>query len=243
MLANILLERHARKADNEPNLAKLLEDAMHILPNLNQGMDVNVKFESVDAFEYTTQLSVFEVLGIPIVHGWIVDPNDRDAQEVLKNLSYNQAAELALTQFGGGSDQKEEKEEEHERIAKALVVGRWLERNSSQLTRYGLDQLIRRLPEGTLAVLFRNNHFSVIHKRNNQLFALVTDSSFNEFPDVMWEELAEIGGDTRYLDSNFQPVDFTKPRAQRTSSNPSGGNVHQRRNSRADDDNDDCILL
>jgi hypothetical protein len=46
------------------------------------GIDVNVKFHNAHAFEPTPEVAVFDLLGIPLVHGWLVDPLDGQAAAV-----------------------------------------------------------------------------------------------------------------------------------------------------------------
>ncbi len=66
--------------------------------------------------------------------------------------------------------------------------------------------------EDELAVLFRNNHFSVVYKRENRLFGLVTDVGFRG-SNIMWESIDQLDGDTAYLDANFNPAVSTGPTA------------------------------
>jgi hypothetical protein len=47
-----------------------------------------------------------------------------------------------------------------------------------QLSYHGLMELSARVPENGLCVLFRNNHFSVLHKRKGALLLLLTDQGF-----------------------------------------------------------------
>lgn len=49
---------------------------MDILPKLQYGMNVNVKFTGIKAFEFTQELIVFDLLNIRLVHGWLYDPQD-----------------------------------------------------------------------------------------------------------------------------------------------------------------------
>lgn len=50
---------------------------MTVLPKLATGLDVNVQFTGVSDFEYTPECSIFDLLGIPLYHGWLVDPQVR----------------------------------------------------------------------------------------------------------------------------------------------------------------------
>ena len=47
---------------------------MAVLHKLQTGLDVNVKFTGVRVFEYTPECLVFDLLDIPLYHGWLVDP-------------------------------------------------------------------------------------------------------------------------------------------------------------------------
>lgn len=47
--------------------------------------------------------------------------------------------------------------------------------------------------EGELAAFFRNNHFSVLHKRSGRLFVLASDEGFLHEPNnAVWERLDEV---------------------------------------------------
>lgn len=51
-----------------------MSDAMAVLPKLSTGLDVNVRFTGVSDFEYTPECIVFDLLNIPLYHGWLLDP-------------------------------------------------------------------------------------------------------------------------------------------------------------------------
>lgn len=80
----------------------------------------------------------------------------------------------------------------HEDLVSIL---QFLESTSSQMTAYGLFELRERLSNGELAVLFRNNHFSTLYKRDGQLYALMTDQGY-EGQGVAWEVLLTEDGNT-----------------------------------------------
>lgn len=80
-------------SQTEQDLAReyAVNDFLDLLPHLNRGMDVNVRFSSPVSFEFTRELSVFDVFPtIRLVHGWLVDPQDVRLTVALGNLSYNQ---------------------------------------------------------------------------------------------------------------------------------------------------------
>ena len=60
------------------NYEQNMNDAMAVLPKLQTGLDVNVKFTGVKDFEYTPECIIFDLLRIPLFHGWLVDPQTPD---------------------------------------------------------------------------------------------------------------------------------------------------------------------
>ena len=68
-----------------------LNTVLETLPKLIYGMDVNIGFESVTSMEFTSELSVFDIVNTPVMHGWVVDKCDTHTAEVMARLTYNQA--------------------------------------------------------------------------------------------------------------------------------------------------------
>lgn len=103
----------------------------------------------------------------------------------------------------------------------------FLESTASQLTYFGLKQLVTFVKEDDPCVLFRNNHFITLYRHHvsltffqsldfltelfakslqNQLFQLVTDQGFLNEPSVIWETLNNIEGDGKFVDEDFKVV-------------------------------------
>ena len=75
-----------------------LHTALSIIPSLQTGLDVNVRFNSIHGFEPTAELSVFDIFNVGLVHGWVVDPQETEFWDVLvgKCGSYNRAVECVV---------------------------------------------------------------------------------------------------------------------------------------------------
>lgn len=67
-VANAILEASSRRSSN-PDAVKELESVLNILPKLANGLDLNVFFSSVQKFEFTEEISVFDALSISLLHG------------------------------------------------------------------------------------------------------------------------------------------------------------------------------
>ena len=103
MLAEYLLDKNEAmlnsavsesvKADLRYNLA----DAISLIPMLMTGIDVNVRFNDIRGVEYTHALCLFDLLGIDLVHGWVVDPQDVETARAIGDKTYNEVAYNVVT--------------------------------------------------------------------------------------------------------------------------------------------------
>jgi len=65
LLANIAIDLPS-SANNATDLEALLK----LLPSMARGLDVNVTFTNgVDGYEFTEEVGVFDLFGIPLTHG------------------------------------------------------------------------------------------------------------------------------------------------------------------------------
>ena len=76
----------------------------------------------------------------------------------VNGLSYNQLVEKIIANKNNTDNNL---------VTESLVAQNFLEESASQLTYHGLCELGTTMKENELAIFFRNNHFSTIHKRNN----------------------------------------------------------------------------
>ncbi|XP_029977199.1 ubiquitin carboxyl-terminal hydrolase MINDY-1 isoform X3 [Salarias fasciatus] len=197
----------------ELNFQQNMSDVMLVLPKLSTGLDVNVRFTGVSHFEYTPECIVFDLLDIPLYHGWLVDPQSPEMVAAVGKLSYNQLVEKIID-FKHSADSS--------RVSEGLVAEQFLEATATQLSYHGLCELNSTAREGELSVFFRNNHFSTMIKHQGHLYLLVTDQGFLQEGGVVWESLHNVEGDGNFCDSDFR---LCRP-AERA---PPGGPEQQRR--------------
>lgn len=179
------------------NYEQNMHDAMSVFPKLQTGLDVNVKFTGIKDFEYTPECIIFDLLNIPLCHGWLVDPQIPLDVMSVGNSSYNQLVERII-QDKCSADQ--------DVVFRALNAESFLDKTASQLTYHGLCELNAAVQDGELCVMFRNNHFSTIYKYKTELFQLVTDQGFLTESCVVWETLSSIDGDGQFVDGSFAVV-------------------------------------
>ncbi|XP_059951262.1 ubiquitin carboxyl-terminal hydrolase MINDY-2 isoform X3 [Mesoplodon densirostris] len=173
---------------------KNMSDAMAVLHKLQTGLDVNVKFTGVRVFEYTPECIVFDLLDIPLYHGWLVDPQIDDIVKAVGNCSYNQLVEKIISC---------KQSDNSELVSEGFVAEQFLNNTATQLTYHGLCELTSTVQEGELCVFFRNNHFSTMTKYKGLLYLLVTDQGFLTEEKVVWESLHNVDGDGNFCDSEF----------------------------------------
>ncbi|KAI8061662.1 hypothetical protein BC940DRAFT_310085 [Gongronella butleri] len=199
-----------------------LDSALTLLPRLQSGLDVNVQFGSIRDFEPTSELALFDLFDVDIVHGWIVDPQDQETHRVVVKQckSYNGVVECVvrgneISDDSGSLDSSQEKREANDiAIHDGLVASTFLQDTATQLTYYGIELLTDSLRNGNLCVLFRNNHFSTLYKHpeSDRLYILVTDSGLVREENIIWETLGDIDqGTSEFVDSYFLPPGTRQP--------------------------------
>nr|XP_028561357.1 ubiquitin carboxyl-terminal hydrolase MINDY-2 isoform X2 [Podarcis muralis] len=176
------------------NYEQNMSDAMAILHKLQTGLDVNVRFTGVRVFEYTPECIVFDLLDIPLYHGWLVDPQTADIVKAVGNCSYNQLVEKIICC---------KQSDNTKLVDEGSIAEQFLNNTATQLTYHGLCELTSTVQEGELCVFFRNNHFSTMTKHKGQLYLLVTDQGFLTEDKVVWESLHNVDGDGNFCDSEF----------------------------------------
>lgn len=191
-------EVEKQELDND-NFEQNINDALTMFEKLQYGLDVNVKFSGCSDFEYTREMDIFDLFSINLYHGWLIDPQDSELYKNLADKSYNQLVEISIN----GLDSKTTPDSDKSLIN--FLADDFLKSTASQLTYYGLSALYSTLNSKELAILFRNNHFSVVFKDpdNKCLYTLVTDNGYLNHPEIVWETLENIEGDGEYCNSNF----------------------------------------
>ncbi|XP_075505837.1 uncharacterized protein LOC142542855 isoform X2 [Primulina tabacum] len=89
-------------------------------------------------------------------------------------------------------------------IRQGELIQKFMKNSASQLTKYGLFCLQDKVKERELCVFFRNNHFNTMFKYEGELYILATDQGYINQPDLVWEKLNEVNGDTVFMTGNFK---------------------------------------
>lgn len=135
------------------------------------------------------------------------------------HLKPEESSDVTSSTSPGGSDTSDS----GELIARnAPFIQAFLDDTASMMTFHGLALLHETLEEGELACLFYNNHFSVLTMNKKRLFMLVTDEGYIRAPNVMYEGLSDLDGNTAFFDANFKQIDMA------AMSNASGPSFTQR---------------
>lgn len=186
------------------NLEQNIHDAIEILPKLRTGLDVNIRFTGITDFEYTPECIIFDLLRIPLYHGWLSDPDLYELQNAIGNQSYNQLVDNIITNKNSTDPETQ---------TKVLIAEEFLEKTASQLTQHGLNELKSRIKDNEIGILFRNNHFLTLLKRGSEIYTLVTDHGYLTEDNIIWETLDNIEGAGRFFDSNFQIPEMSNKQA------------------------------
>ena len=218
-----LLTRHA--IGDIPQLPDL-EEFHHFLFAIQTGMNANPCFlESQDLhqphnagiFVNNRQMELYGSFGVPLIHGWIPSSGNvlhSSLSRVAPNYDDFQAHLVRKTELREKLDTDRLLPEEATLLEDLYIVEDFLSTTASQLTQDGIRAIQESLTPGATAILFRNNHFSTLHKdpRTNQVYSLITDEGYAEHDEVVWEGFVDVRGQGNGLFSgDFRSISHNAP--------------------------------
>ncbi|PSR97331.1 hypothetical protein BD289DRAFT_426135 [Coniella lustricola] len=166
-------------------------------------------------FEETQEMSFYRIFQIPLIHGWLPSRDD-PAYAALKRYaeSYEDAQNILFRE-----EELEDKlnnpsssglsEEEQNIYQDVLTIKSFLQTSATQLTQWGLEVITKAMRPGSVAILFRNDHFSTLyrHPQTLQIFTLVTDAGYSGHAEVVWESLVDVNGErSGFFSGDFRGV-------------------------------------
>ncbi|KAL2041795.1 hypothetical protein N7G274_005579 [Stereocaulon virgatum] len=236
LLDAVIDELMSGRRSDEGNLPDVT-DLYAFLVTLHTGMNVNPRFVPVEeavnlmdapingdlptnlhgarqagGFEDTREMKLYSTFAIPLIHGWI-PPRNHPAFAALKRTArtYEDAQNVMFRE-----EELEEKlrrqglsQEEQMILEDIASIKYFLSTTATQLTGYGLDTMTETMAPGSIAILFRNDHFSTLyrHPRSGQLLTLVTDMGYAGHDEVVWESLVDVSGEgCEFFSGDFRPV-------------------------------------
>ncbi|EFA80835.1 DUF544 family protein [Heterostelium album PN500] len=178
---------------DNPDILPIIDDYdKNVLPSLETGLIVNIKFDNICGFDKTEPCQIFDYLKIKLVHGWIY-PEEAEGHVFVSDLTYNDLA-AKMTSFGQSFPDITSSTEEQIRDFFAC----------NQLTIKGLELIKENLEEDELCVFFRNNHFATMTKHAGDLHILVSDVGYESESAVVWDKIIGIGGENLFLSGEFK---------------------------------------
>jgi len=118
MLANHAMMVHSSSHGDDADSLHYVDELLVHIPKFQYGMDVNPKFtQGIAGYEYTAQITAFDMLRVKLVHGWLVDPQQREVYEAIGNDTYNSLVEKIIH----GNESSSQVESLHQQMA-ALQV-------------------------------------------------------------------------------------------------------------------------
>ncbi|KAK4101097.1 hypothetical protein N658DRAFT_486464 [Parathielavia hyrcaniae] len=262
----LMSERRTQPDIPLPDVAELYE----FLKGLHTGMNVNPRFipapevvtafrrtslthihptERIDmipgTFEHTQEMTLYSTFAIPLIHGWLPSKDDAVYEALARHaVSYEDVQNLLFRE-----EELEEKLcspqglvlEEQQLYQDILTIKSFLSISATQLTRVGLDVIRKAMKPGTVAILFRNDHFATLyrHPQTLELLTLVTDAGYAGHAEVVWESLVDINGESAdFFSGDFRLVGGATHDV-RSGPSSSHGTVPENWTDALDDDVDD----
>ncbi|KAJ4306782.1 hypothetical protein N0V88_000149 [Collariella sp. IMI 366227] len=165
-------------------------------------------------FEHTKEMALYSIFSIPLIHGWLPSKDDAVYEAFLRQaVSYEDAQNLLFRE-----EELEDKlcnhhqglsPEEQQIYQDILTIKSFLSISATQLTNFGLNVIRKAMKPGSVAILFRNDHFSTLyrHPQTQELITLVTDAGYAGHAEVVWESLADVNGESaEFFSGDFRLV-------------------------------------
>lgn len=170
-------------------------------------------------FEETREMRLYSTFSVPLLHGWLPPRGSTEYFALERSAkSYEDAQNLMFRE-----EELEEKVhreglsfQEQTTLEDISVIKAYLSSSATQLTEYGLSTISSSLAPGTVAILFRNDHFSTLyrHPESLQLLQLVTDMGYAGHDEVVWESLVDVSGENcEFFSGDFRLVGAGPSRA------------------------------
>ena len=163
-------------------------------------------------FDDTREMRLYGTFAIPLIHGWL-PPRNHAAFAALQRSAktYEDAQNLMFMEeeLEDKLQQQGLNPQEQLLLEDVASVKYFLSSSATQLTGYGLDTMTDAILPGSIAILFRNDHFSTLYKHphSGQLFTLVTDMGYAGHDEVVWESLVDISGEgCEFFAGDFRSV-------------------------------------
>lgn len=166
-------------------------------------------------FEETTEMKLYAIFNVPLIHGWL-PPNSDPVYDAFtrRAASYEDVQNLLFME-----EELEDKlsnphhqgltEEEQEIYQDILTIKSFLSISATQLTPWGLKIISQAMRPGSIAILFRNDHFTTLyrHPQTQELLTLVTDAGYAGHEEIVWESLVDINGEhAEFFSGDFRLV-------------------------------------
>ena len=166
-------------------------------------------------FEDTKAMDLYATFSIPLIHGWLPSRDDAAyAAFAHQASSYEDAQDLLIRECEledklMGDSYQGLTEEEQQNYQDILTIKSFLSITATQLTPWGLEVAQASMKPGSVAIFFRNDHFSTLYKHPQTLglFTLVTDAGYAGHAEVVWESLVDINGErAEFFSGDFRAV-------------------------------------
>ncbi|KAL8645264.1 MAG: hypothetical protein Q9226_007377 [Calogaya cf. arnoldii] len=195
-----------------PRFVEPMASPTHLMDDPVNPSNASVDIRKVGAFENTPDMLLYATFAVPLIHGWLPRRNHPVCASLSRSgKNYEEAQSILFMEEDLESKLQADglTNEEQKLLEDITSIKYFLTSSPTQLTDYGLDTLTETLRPGTIAILFRNDHFSTLFKepRSGRIFTLVTDLGYAGHDEVVWESLIDISGEgSEFFSGDFRPV-------------------------------------
>lgn len=198
------IEKFYRSGGHRKKLPVSKEDFVNAARSLHRQASLDPVNTTCNNFKLSAEFLLFRMLGVTVLHGWVLDPDDRNLKS-LAGLAYSNMVVLStLTNQTPSSASVSDVQKVIEEDTPAKI---FMNASKHQFTTFGLHLLHDNVEEKELAVLYAKNEYNVLYKHDGDLFTLeVSEDKLAQLPAGMWRKLAAEEEQSFYVTSDFSPT-------------------------------------
>ncbi|RFU28869.1 hypothetical protein B7463_g7459, partial [Scytalidium lignicola] len=163
-------------------------------------------------FEETREMKLYGTFSVPLIHGWLPEHDSPAYQALWRSAKTYEDAQNLMFREEELEDKLQQEGlsfEEQATLEDIATIKAFFTTAATQLTPHGLEVIANSLLPGSVAILFRNDHFSTLYRHPDtlQLLQLVTDLGYAGHQEVVWESLTDVNGENaEFFSGDFRLV-------------------------------------
>eukprot|EP01083_Nonionella_stella_P237346 832717_1 len=143
------ISQRLMEENTETSNTKIIQIAQcfELFPTLEKGLDINIKFTDVQAFDMEELAhQFFDIYDLNIYHCWVIDPDGiyGKIHHLIADKTYDQVQDMLLNNSINNNISEWNDDD-------IYLINKFFQNNKQQRTKYGVHKLYKRMKESEIA--------------------------------------------------------------------------------------------